>query len=179
MLSGTHVQMLPSFLANPIKTVLLATMVYVSLPGAVQAQDSTRAETVSWSVSAPQVLKTRRVALTIRGAVREGWHVYSLKQVDDGPTPLLVSVERNNVAQAAGAVTGSTPVKQRDAAFGFDTQFYAKPFTLTVPVRLKAGTKPGPQTIPLSVRFQTCNGAVCQPPKTVHLTATVDLKAAW
>ena len=90
----------------------------------------------------------------------------------------LVIIAYPDEKTAEAAAESSAPVKQRDAAFGFDTQFYAKPFALTVPVRLKAGARPGPQTIPLSVRFQTCNGAVCQPPKTVHLSATIDLKAA-
>lgn len=167
-----------SFLVTPINVVLGAAAFFLSLSGTALAQGGAHAETVRWSVSAPQgeAAKGRRLSLTIQGDVQDGWHVYSLKQVDDGPTPLLVSVERNDVAGAAGAITGSTPTGQRDAAFGFDTQFYAKPFTLTVPVRLKAGARPGPQTIPLSVRFQTCNGAVCQPPKTVHLSAAIDLK---
>jgi hypothetical protein len=168
-----------SFLSNPIK-VPLAALLCLVFAGAAQAQDGVRAETVTWAVTAPggAALNGQRLSLIVQGTVQDGWHVYALKQADDGPTPLLVGVERNDVAQAAGAVTGSAPVKQHDAAFGFDTQFYARPFTLRVPVRLKAGAKPGPQTIPLSIRFQTCNGAVCQPPKTVHLSATLDLKAA-
>jgi hypothetical protein len=28
----------------------------------------------------------------------------------------------------------------------------------------------------VSVRFQTCNGRICQPPRTVHLSATVNLQ---
>ena len=55
-----------------------------------------------------------------------------------------------------------------------DTHFYSNAFTLTLPVKLKS--KPGAgQAVPVSVRFQTCNGRICQPPKTVHLSAAVNL----
>ena len=35
----------------------------------------------------------------------------------------------------------------------------------------------GPQQIPISVRFQTCNGHICQPPKTVKLSVPVTVRA--
>jgi hypothetical protein len=162
-------------LANP----LMAATLLLALSGAALGQEGDRrAETVTWTVSAPEAAAKPggRLTLKVQGAVQSGWHVYSLKQAEDGPTPLLVKLQANPAATAAGAVTGTAPVRQRDAAFGFDTEFYDKDFVLTVPVRLRANLKPGPQAIPLTVRFQTCNGAVCQPPKTVRLSAAVNLQ---
>ena len=89
-----------------------------------------------------------------------------------------MTLEANGVASADGAVAGSPAKTFHDPAFDLDTQFYANAFTLTVPVRLKPQSPAGAQTIPVSVRFQTCNGRICQPPKTVHLSATVNLQAA-
>ncbi len=155
------------------------TFVGLALNGATMAQ-APQAETVTWSVAPASDNALRadsRLALTVHGAVREGWHVYSLKQAADGPTPLLVSLGTNSVARADGRVTESQPNKVQDAAFGFVTQFFDKDFTLTAPVRLKPGLKPGAQTIPVNVRFQTCNGATCQPPKTVHLSAAITIQA--
>lgn len=152
----------------------IAALVFCA-PAAAIAQP---VETASWTVSAPAALKPgSKTVITLQGAVQDGWHLYALKQAPDGPTPLLVSIEKNGVATANGVVTGSAPQKVRDPAFGLDTQFYAQAFTLMVPVRLKDNLKPGPQAIPLSVRFQTCNGAVCQPPKTVHLSAAITVQA--
>jgi hypothetical protein len=170
-------------LTNPIKfssRLVLLTLVSASLHGVAHAQapSTARPETVSWTVQPQTALKPgSRVALTLKGEVLAGWHVYSLKQLPDGPTPLSVTLDANSVAKADGAATGSPPQKIRDAAFGLDTQFYADTFSLTVPVRLKPNLKPGQQQIPISVRFQTCNGSVCQPPKTVHLSASVTLQA--
>jgi hypothetical protein len=141
------------------------------------ASDSIPATTVSWTVLGQTITKGGRSTLTLRGQVVPGWHVYGLKQLPNGPTPLLVTVSDNAVAKADGAPTGTAPTKFHDPDFGLETQFYASDFTLTVPVRLKPDAAAGSQQIPLDVRFQTCNGRICQPPKTVRLLAPVNLQA--
>lgn len=155
-----------------------AAILALSLAGPALAQEGAR-ETVSWSVAAPaeDIRPGARVTLTVKGAVLDGWHVYSLKQAPQGPTPLVLGLAANGVAKADGAAGESTPIKIHDAAFGLDTRYFSHDFTLTLPVRLKSGLKAGAQTIPLNVRFQTCNGGICQPPKTVHLSATVNVQA--
>ena len=150
----------------------------VTLPAALAqtADDPAQADTVAWTItSQPQgdVAPGSKLALTLQGTVQEGWHVYGLKQLPDGPTPLLVALDANPVAVADGAPKASAPTKLRDPSFGLVTQFYAQPFSVTVPVRIAAHSAAGQQVIPLSVRFQTCNGRICQPPKTVHLSASV------
>jgi hypothetical protein len=154
-----------------------------SLHGAAMAQtpdDPARAETVSWTVQPQTAAKPDgRLTLTLYGAVLDGWHVYALKQAPDGPTPLLVTLDANTVATADGSPAGSPPRKIHDPAFDLDTQFYSNAFTVTLPVRLKHNLSPGQQAIPLSVRFQTCNGRTCQPPKTVQLSAPVNLSGRW
>jgi cytochrome c biogenesis DsbD-like protein len=162
----------------PLKTSIFWVFFSLSLSGVAlaQAPESGIPETVSWSI-APQAAKAGgKLLLTLRGTVQDGWHVYSLKQAPDGPTPLLVSLGASDVIAAEGAVTESRAVKQRDPAFGLDTQFYEHAFTLTVPVRLKPQVA-GQQVVPVNVRFQTCNGRICQPPKTVHLSAPVNVQA--
>ena len=147
------------------------------LNGAVLAQapdDPARADTVSWTVAPLDIAKKPgHATLTLHGAVAAGCHVYSLKQLPEGPTPLVASVAANDVAAVDGAATGSAPTKFHDPAFGLETQFYTGQFTLMLPVRLKTQGSAG-QTIPVDVRFQTCNGRVCQPPKTVHLSAVIN-----
>jgi hypothetical protein len=151
----------------------------LSLHTAALAQapdDAARGETVTWTASAgPEgnVKRGSRLTLTLRGKVLEGWHVYALRQLPEGPTPLRVTLDASDVATADGAPVGSPATQIHEPAFNLDTQFYSKDFTLTVPVRLGSHPITGQQAIPVSVRFQTCNGRVCQPPKTVHLSAPV------
>ncbi len=137
-------------------------------------------ETVAWTVSAPTAGALKpgsRLAITVHGAVLQGWHVYALTQPLDGPTPLRVAVDANQVVTADGEPSGSEPLKVHDSAFDQDTQFYAHDFTVTVPVRLASRLAAGVHRIPLSVRFQTCDGQICKPPKSVSLTAAIAVQA--
>ena len=148
---------------------LIAALV-AGLAGSALAQ-GIPAETVSWTVDPVTVTKHGHASVTLHGSVVPGWHVYALKQAAEGPTPLLVSVAANDAATADGAPAGTTPTRIHDPAFGLETQFYSGPFTLTLPVRFKP--KAIAQAIPVDVRFQTCNGKVCEPPKSVRLSAPV------
>jgi DsbC/DsbD-like thiol-disulfide interchange protein len=163
---------------SSVRTISAFLFLFLNGAALAQTNDPARAETVSWTLQpASAARQGDRLKLTLSGAVQPGWHVYALKQAPDGPTPLLVTLDSNTIAAADGAVAGSPAVKFRDPAFDLDTHYYESAFAVTVPVRLKPHLAAGPQTIPVSVRFQTCNGRICQPPKTVHLSASVNLPA--
>lgn len=140
--------------------------------------DDGRRETVTWSVSVQPEGVSRPAStatLSLHGRVRKGWHVYALNQLPGGPTPLRVGLDTNDVARANGGPAGSPPSKVHDPDFDLDTEFYARDFSVTLPLRLASSLPAGRRVIPVNVRFQTCNGTICQPPKTVHLSATIDI----
>lgn len=136
-------------------------------------------QTVQWSAAlvTPSTALKRGDTATVKlsAEVLDGWHVYAAEQLPDGPTPLRVSLESNPVAQASGAFTGTPAESQYDSSFDLVTHFYTHSFTLYLPVRLSTRAAAGTYSIPLSVRFQTCNGRECQPPTTVHLSAQIEL----
>jgi hypothetical protein len=135
---------------------------------------------VNWTVTtdpADSVKQGGHVTLTLHGEAADGWHVYALKQLPNGPTPLRVTLDQNAIATANGAPVGSPATKIHDQGFNLDTQFYSHAFTVALPLLVATHSADGAQQIPVSVRFQTCNDRVCQPPKTVHLTATVSIKS--
>lgn len=165
-----------------IFTSALVGITLVSLAASARAQnaDPAAAQTVNWTVAADPadaVKQGGEVTLTLHGEVADGWHVYALKQLPNGPTPLRVSLDQNEIAAASGAPVGSPAIKIHDPGFNLDTQFYSHAFTVSLPLTVAAHSASGTQQIPVSVRFQTCNDRVCQPPKTVHLTATVQVKS--
>ena len=152
----------------------LSSLVLLALASAnAWAGDPARAETVTWAASVKPEAKSGNLTLTLHADVQKGWHVYALKQLPGGPTPLLVKVDPNDVASAGGEATGSTPTKIHDPDFNLDTEFYARAFSVSLPLRLAAHAPKGQREIPVSVRFQTCNGQICQPPKLVHLAASL------
>jgi len=163
-----------------IITAALAGIALLGLaaPALAQSADPAAAETVSLTVTADPadaVKQGGRITLTLHGEVANGWHVYSLKQLPNGPTPLRVTLDQNAIATANGAPVGSPATKIHDQGFNLDTQFYSHAFTVALPLQVAAHSAGGSQQIPVSVRFQTCNDRVCQPPKTVHLTAAVSI----
>ena len=158
------------------KIVILAAAALLFARGAqAQPADPAAAETVSWSASAGSAPVKPDAALTVslNAKVAEGWHVYALKQLPNGPTPLRITVDANPLAAQAGDAKGSPPTIVHDPAFDLDTPLYSKAFTATLPLKLASHASAGKQSIPVTVRFQTCNGKICQPPKTVHLLAPV------
>jgi DsbC/DsbD-like thiol-disulfide interchange protein len=163
-----------------IVTAALAgiTLLGLAAPALAQSADPAAAQTVNWTVTADPAAAVKQgghVTLTLHGEVADGWHVYALKQLPNGPTPLRVTLDQNEVATASGAPVGSPATKIHDQGFNLDTQFYSHAFTVALPLQVAAQSANGPQLIPVSVRFQTCNDRVCQPPKTVHLTAAISI----
>lgn len=145
-------------------------------PGAAIAQPAA-APTVSWTIAPVNAAAGGRARLVLQGTLRDNWHLYAFKQKENGPTPLRVALDANAVAQPDGAPSGSAPIVAHDAAFNLDTPYYLHSFAITVPVKLNPHAATGRQTIPVTVRFQTCNGQTCEPPKTLHLTAAVNVSA--
>jgi len=116
-----------------------------------------------------------RIAIEVTAAIDEGWHVYGLEQTPGGPTPLRATLDENETVQAAGAATGSAPSKQHDSSFNLETETYTRTFVLRLPAQIMPHAPAGKQLTPVSVRFQACNDRICLPPRTVHLSAPVEI----
>lgn len=125
--------------------------------------------TVQWTATLGAT-NGSEATLQVSGAIEDGWHVYALTQPPGGPTALRVTVDDNELAQAAGTPSGTSSQKRRDPSFGLETRFYTHSFTIRLPLQLKQPAATGKQLIPVSVRFQTCSDRECQPPTTVHLS---------
>jgi hypothetical protein len=162
-------------------TAVLVLSLLLSQGASGQPADPAAAETATWTVAASPAQSIKpgtALTVTLHAKVQDGWHVYGLEQLPNGPTPLRITIDPNKVASASGAAKGSPTTKVHDPAFNLDTPLYSHAFSASVPVRVAPHLAAGPQAIPVSVRFQTCNGAICQPPKTVHLSAPVTIAAA-
>src|SRR5581483_12496043 len=113
--------------------------------------------------------------LELSGTIADGWHVYALTQPPGGPTALRVTLDDNQVALATGVASGPPPQKRHDPSFGLESRFYTHAFTIRVPIQVKQQSAAGRQTIPVSVRFQSCSDRECQPPTTIHLLVPIDV----
>lgn len=135
-----------------------------------------RSRSVNWTAAlatVPTAKRGGRVTLVVAGVPAQTWHVYAFSQQPRGPIGLNVVLDPTPLATQDGPARGSPPIKAFEPAFGVETPYYQRSFTVTVPIRLRADAPAGRQLVPISVRFQACTGGICEPPKTIHLSAPV------
>jgi hypothetical protein len=150
----------------------------LSISLCVSAAAQAPPQVVEWkgAVASKAVMRAgTNIIIDLAADVQSGWHVYGLNQLAGGPTALRVTFDANEVAQIAGATSGTLPVKKHDAAFDLDTEIYDRSFALHVPVQINQHVTSSAKLIPVSVRFQACNDRVCLPPKTVHVPVQVEI----
>ena len=131
---------------------------------------------VQWKIeNAPSkpVKAGARITVRLVAHTQEGWHMYGLKPVAEGPIPTRIWVSDGQAAQLAAAVQGSEPQTLQDPAFSMEVQLYEAQATFTLPLRLAAAAPPGAQKIQLNASYQTCDNKVCLPPKTIKIDLPV------
>ncbi len=136
-------------------------------------------QTVQWHAavaSASTLQPGQRSTIELTGQILDGWHVYGLKQHAKGPTELKFSVDDNQIAQPAGAPTGTDTIRRIDPGFGFEVQYYTDSLRLTLPIQVRQQAGAGTQHVPVSVRFQSCSDRTCLPPATIHLLVDVNVQ---
>ena len=157
---------------NVKKIIFLGLMLAAfSVLGAAQAPVS-----LSMSVKPAKAKAGEKLTAQITAAIGGGWHLYSITQGTGGPVPTRITVDEG-VFKAAGAVRGSAPQKQMDPNFGIATETYTGSASFSVPVAVDSSAQTGAQTLSVSVRYQACNDKVCLPPKTLKVSAPVEIIA--
>jgi DsbC/DsbD-like thiol-disulfide interchange protein len=105
-----------------------------------------------------------------------GWHVYWLKQVQDGPVATRIALPEGQPFRLAGRVQAPEAEVVQDASFGMEVGHYAGETVFTLPVRTAPETAAGDHTLTASATYQACNNKVCLPPRTVQVTVPVTVK---
>jgi len=100
----------------------------------------------------------------------------SITQGAGGPVPTKIGVDGAPFT-LGGGIRGSAPKRAMDPNFEIITETYDGSASFTVPIAVAADAQPGAQTLTVSVRFQTCNDQSCLPPKTIKVTAPIEITA--
>ena len=143
----------------------------------VLAANAQNPVSLSMKVSPAKVKAGGKLTGQISASIGGGWHMYSITQGKGGPVPTRVTVD-DGVFKSSGGASGSAPKREMDANFGIETEFYTGSATFNVPVTVDAAAAPGTQNLTVSVRYQVCNDSICLPPKTVKVSAPVEIIAA-
>ena len=147
--------------------LMLATAVLVGL-----AASAAPPEPVSWKIEdAPaKTLKAGdRFTVKLAARIEEGWHLYSMKETEDGPVATRIWLAEGQPLQLAGPIKGSPPQTLHDPSFNMEVELYEGEAEFTLPLRAT-----GPvQKVAVNVSYQSCNNRLCLPPKTVKVEGAV------
>ena len=135
---------------------------------------------IQWSLKLNSSKKTYKkgelFTLQLKAQIEDGWHLYALEEIPNGPRPTRISLPDDQAFTLAGEIAQPMPISKFDENFGVETQFYEEAVTFSVPLKIAATAKPGGTKLRLQVRYQTCNDTLCLPPKTVKLETVVEIK---
>jgi thiol:disulfide interchange protein DsbD len=134
------------------------------------------ADPVAWRLQnapATPVKPGGRFNVKLQAAVQEGWHLYSLKPIADGPLPTRIWIAEGQPFSLAGAVQAPEPQVIQDATFGMEVELYEGEAVFALPVKVASGAAPGAQRLVVSASYQSCNNKICLPPKTVKVEVQV------
>jgi hypothetical protein len=132
---------------------------------------------VSWKVqSAPAQPVKPGVSFSVKllAAIQPGWHVYSMRPIDDGPIPTRVWLAEGQPFQLSGPVKAQDPASVEDPTLQKEVELYEGDAWFDLPVKASSSAA-GPQKMSISVSYQSCNNKMCLPPKTVHVEVPVTI----
>ena len=108
------------------------------------------------------------VNLSIHTELDEGWHIWGVYNVPEGPIPTSIETNDEKVIKT-GKVREPAPIVKFDEGFEIDIPYHEKTLDFILPVLLKDDLNIGNAELMVSVQYQTCNDRMCLPPKTVNL----------
>jgi len=134
-----------------------------------QAQEKAP-DPVAWSL---KVVAATKGALTaeLTAKIEDGWHLYSLTPIANGPRPTRVTLPAEQAFELAGEIDAPDPFVETDPNFGVEVEYYEESVTFKLPLKRRAG-RDGDKLL-VEARYQTCTKRLCLPPKTVKLEADV------
>ena len=133
------------------------------------------ADPVAWKLTPPSapVKAGARFTAKLLAAVQDGWHMYSLKPMAEGPIAPRIWIAEGQPFALAGGVQAPDPQAMQDPSFGMEVELYEGEVEFTLPVRVAASASPGAQKLVVSASYQSCNNKLCLPPKTVKVEVPI------
>jgi thiol:disulfide interchange protein DsbD len=127
---------------------------------------------VAWKLSdapAKAVKAGARFSVKLTANIQAGWHIYSMKPVEDGPIPTRIWLAEDQPFQLSGPIKGDEPQTLQDPTLHMDVELYEGAAAFSLPLKVAAGTAPGARNLVVNVQTQSCNNSICLPPATVKV----------
>jgi thiol:disulfide interchange protein DsbD len=111
------------------------------------------------------------ITAELTAKIEDGWHLYSLKRIPDGPNPTRIALPADQAFELAGEIEAPDPFVGTDPNFGVELEYYEESVTFKLPLKRRAG-RDGDKLL-VEARYQVCTNQLCLPPKTVKLESDV------
>jgi len=126
----------------------------LSLIGYAQGDD----EPVAWTISVNRISATA-VDLQFDATIADKWHLYSLKEFEDGPLPTEFTFEMDSLkVRLDGPMTSSEPKIEFDAIFEIDLPFFEYKARFTQRLELLDSSL---EQISGEINYQACDDRLC------------------
>jgi len=136
------------------------------------------ANPVEWKLGdapARPVKAGARFTVKLTANIQAGWHIYSMKPIEDGPIPTRIWLAEAQPFQLAGPVKGDEPQTLQDPTLHMDVELYEGATGFSLPLKAAPGTPPGARNLMVNVQAQSCNNSICLPPATVKVEMAVTI----
>jgi len=133
---------------------------------------------VAWKLSdapAKPVKAGARFTVKLTATIQEGWHIYSLKPIEDGPLPTRIWLAEGQPYQLAGPIKADEPQTLQDPTLHMDVELYEGGAAFSLPVKVVTASAPGAQNLVVNVQTQSCNNSICLPPATVKVEIPITI----
>ena len=107
----------------------------------------------------------------VTAKIEDGWHLYSLTPIENGPRPTRILLPAAQAFELAGKIQAPEPYAGTDPNFGIEVEYYEETVTFKLPLKRRDG--PSGDKLMVEARYQTCTSQLCLPPKTVKLEVEV------
>jgi DsbC/DsbD-like thiol-disulfide interchange protein len=157
-----------------MRKLLWALLLAVALAGAPPP------DPVVWRIAstpAKPVKPGARFAVKLVARIQDGWHLYGMRPLPDGPVPTRIQLPEGQPFVLTGSIQAPEPQTLHDPGFNMEVELYEGEAAFTLPVRVAASTPAGFHKLVISASYQTCNNTICLPPKTVTVEAEMRVPA--
>ncbi|MEP6872001.1 MAG: protein-disulfide reductase DsbD N-terminal domain-containing protein [Anaerolineaceae bacterium] len=133
---------------------------------------------VGWrlqNATAAPVKAGGRFNVKLVAQVQNGWHLYSLKPMAEGPIATRIWIGSGQPFSLGGTIQVPDPQVTQDPTLGMEVELYEGEAVFTLPVKVAEGAPAGLQSLAVSASYQCCNDKLCLPPKTVKVELPVTI----
>jgi len=123
---------------------------------------------VHWSYAAKKISKKEAVVL-IKATIDNGWHIYSVNQVDGGPQKTNFEFTPSKAFRLQDNIIEPHPVAKYEKSFAMDVHYFEKSVIFKQKVMLTSSDA----VVRGKVSFMACNDQKCLSPDDVVFTIRI------